>query len=103
MHIKENEEVMIFKSSKGNYSIGLSRKDRNGNYFNGYFPCQFKNGIEVKNKTKIKLKNSFISFYLKDEKTIAYLMILDFEEVEDKENYFELKGEIEIDESKLPF
>lgn len=96
MHIKENEEVMIFKSDKGNYSIGLSRKDRNGQYFNGYLPCQFKNGISVANKTKVKLKNAFLSFYLKDEKTVIYLMILDFDEVKNKENYFELKGENEM-------
>jgi len=103
VHIKENEEVKIFKSEKGYYSIGLSRKDRNGNYFNGYFPCQFKNGINVENKARIKIKNAFISFYLKDNTTMPYLMILDFELAKEKENYVELKGDIEIDESNLPF
>jgi len=101
MHIKENEEVMIFKSDKGYYSIGLSRKDRNGNYFNGYFPCQFKNGISVDNMTKVKLKNAFMSFYLKEKQTMAYIMITDFEVVKDTRNCLELKGDME--EEEMPF
>lgn len=103
MHIKENEEVMIFKNDKGYYSIGLSRKDRNGKYFNGYFPCQFKNGIEIENKTRIKIRNAFMSFYLKDEKTMPYIMVTDFDIVEKRENYAKLKGDVEIEESELPF
>lgn len=97
MKIKEKQEVMIFKNEnqetgKKYYQIGLSRKDRNGTYFNGYMQCQFKNGIEVENKTRIRINDAFISFYLKDKNTIPYVMILDFEIVENKE-------EIEI----LPF
>jgi len=103
MHIKENEEVMIFKNNNGYYSIGLSRKDRNNQYFNGYFPCRFKKDVSVDNKTRIKLKNAFISFYLDEKETKAYVMITDFEIVEKKENYAQLKGEIEIDESNFPF
>jgi len=103
MHIKENEEVLVFKNDKDYYSIGLCRKDRNGQYFNGYFPCQFKKGVTLESKTKIKLKNAFISFYLKDDKTMPYLMILDYEEVKKEENYAKLKGEVEIEESNLPF
>ena len=103
MHIKENEEVMIFKNDKDFYTIGLSRKDRNGQYFNGYFPCQFKKGVSLESKTKIKLKNAFISFYLKDNETKTYIMILDFEIVEKHENYAKLKGDVEVDEENLPF
>lgn len=102
MHIKDNEEVMIFKSDKGHYSIGLNRKDRNGQYFNGYFPCQFKNGIDVENKTRIKLKNAFISFYLKDKITMPYLMILDYSLVDNKEDYLQMKNEME-ENNDMPF
>ena len=101
MHIKENEELMIFKNDKGYYSIGLSRKDRNGNYFNGYFPCQFKKDVNLDNKTKIRIKNAFMSFYLREDKTMSYIMITDFEKVEKKENYAQLKGE-DV-EDNLPF
>lgn len=101
MHIRDGEEVIIFKNDKGYYSIGLSRKDRNNQVFYGYFPCQFKKDVNVENKTRIKLKNAFISFYLKDNETKAYVMILDFQEVEKHENYAQLKGDVE--ESNLPF
>lgn len=101
MHIAKDEEVIVFKNDKEYYSIGLSRKDRNNQTIYGYFPCQFKKGVVVANNTRIKIKNAFISFYLKDEKTMPYLMIIDFEEAPKKENYAKLKGE-EIDEN-LPF
>ena len=99
MHIRENEEVIIFKNDKDYYSIGLSRKDRNNQIFYGYFPCQFKKGESVANKTRIKLKNAFISFYIKDDKTMPYLMILNYEEIKEKENYSKIKDEME----NLPF
>lgn len=102
MHIVKDEEVIILKNDKEYYSIGLSRKDRNNQIIYGYFPCQFKKGVEVQNKTRIKIQNAFISFYLKDDKTMPYLMILDFVEAPKKENYARLKGE-EIDGKELPF
>lgn len=99
MHIRDNEEVIIFKNDKDYYSIGLSRKDRNNETYYGYFPCQFKKGVSVENKTRIKLKNAFISFYIKDDKTMPYIMILNYEEVQEKENYSKIKEEME----NLPF
>ena len=95
MHIKENEEVMIFKNDKGYYSIGLNRKDRNGEYFYGYFPCQFKKDVDVPNKSRIRIRNAFISFYLKDDKTMPYVMVTDYDTVEKKENYLETKTQME--------
>lgn len=103
MHIRDNEEVIVFKNDKDYYSIGMSRKDRNNEVFYGYFPCQFKKGVIVANKTRIKLKNAFISFYLKDNETKTYLMICDYEEVQPKQDYSKLKGDVEIDEKELPF
>lgn len=101
MHISKDEEVIIFKSDNGYYSIGLSRKDRNNQIFYGYMPCQFKKDVSVNNKERIKIKNAFLSFYLKDEKTMPYIMILDFEIAEKRENYAKLKGE--ETEENLPF
>jgi len=99
MHIKENEEVIIFKNDKGYYSIGLSRKDRNGEYFYGYFPCQFRKNEEVPNKSRIRIRNAFISFYLKDNQTMSYAMITDYDMVDKKENYLETKTQME----EMPF
>lgn len=102
MNIKENAEVMIFKNDD-RYAIGMSKKDRNNQWYNGYFPCKFKKGVDIENKTKIILKNAFISFYLNEGKTIPYIMIMDFEKAEQKDNYFELKGEVRESDFELPF
>lgn len=72
-------EVMIFKNDKGNYRIGMSKKDRNNQYFNGYMNCRFKKGVDVANQTKIIIKNAFISFYLREKETVPYVMIVEFE------------------------
>lgn len=99
MNIKENEEVMIFKN-QDRYAIGMSKKDRNNQWYNGYFRCRFRKGVEVENKTKIKIKKAFISFYLNEKMTIPYIMIVDFEKVEDKDNYVDLEND---DNYELPF
>ena len=101
MHIRDGEEITILKNDKGYYSICMSRKDRNGEVYFGYFPCQFKSGVNVENKARIKVKNAFLSFYLKDDKTMPYMMILDFSIVEKDKNYLEIKNKMEDD--GLPF
>lgn len=86
MNIKNDYPVMIFK--KGNqygtfYTVGMSKKDRDGNYINGYMPCQFKLGVSVEDKTKIYIKSAWLTFYLKDKETKPYIFINEFELVED--------------------
>lgn len=84
MNITNNYPVMIFKREyQGNtfYSLGLSKKDANNNYTNGYMPCQFKRGVELEDKTKIYIKSAWLSFYLKDKETKPYIFINEFETV----------------------
>ena len=84
MNIDNKFPVMIFKrenEGKTFYSMGLSRKDRDGNYINGYISCRFKNGVSVEDKTKIYLKNAWLDFYLKDKETKPYIFISEFETV----------------------
>ena len=82
MNITNNYPVMIFKREyQGNtfYNLGLSKKDKDGNYVNGYMPCQFKNGISLEDKTKIFIKSAWLSFYLKDKETKPYIFINEYE------------------------
>ena len=77
----EQCEVMIFRYDGqygANYSIGLSKKDKEGNYENGYMPCKFKKGVEIPNKTKIKITNAWLTFNQKDKKTYPYIFINDY-------------------------
>lgn len=122
MQIVEDRDVMIFRQEKDNkrfYSIGLSRKDQNGNYINGYITAVFKKDVDIANKTKIKIKDAWLGFNVKDKKTYPHVFVNDFEITEQPEekketNPFEEFGEhftteweagqqIEIEESDLPF
>ena len=72
MKLENKYPVMIFaKEYNGNiyYNMGLSKKDQNGNYINGYINCKFKKGIQVDDKKKIYIKDAWLDFYLKDKET----------------------------------
>ena len=120
MNIINDKPVMIFKREDGKYVVGVSRK--NGEeYENAYFPIQFNKGVEVHNKTQIKIKNAWLSFYnwnYEDKKgTTFFIKCSDFEEIDREEkseteilkevvngNPFEEFGQsIEISEDELPF
>ena len=121
MQVTSNSEEMIFRkdfNGKPVYSIGLSKKDKDGNYVNGYMSCNFKQGTDIPDKSKIKIKNAWISFYLKDKQTIPTIFINDYELIsvpkpKENENPFEEFGEsiktenefeqIEINDEDLPF
>jgi len=62
------------------YNLGLSKKDQNGEYVNGYILAQFKKGVVLENKTKIEIEDAWLTFYInKDKKTIPYIFVNKFE------------------------
>lgn len=94
MNIENQYPVAIFRFESGEniyYKMGLSNKDKDGNYINGYIPVQFRRGIELENKTKIYLKKAWLTFYLKKESingvdkniTVPYVFVSEFEKVEE--------------------
>lgn len=94
MNIDNQYPVAIFRFESGEnvyYKMGLSNKDKDGNYINGYIPVQFRRGIELENKTKIYLKKAWLTFYLKKENidgvdkniTVPYIFVSEFEKVEE--------------------
>ena len=121
MNIVSNRDEMIFRKDFNDrpiYSIGLSKKKKDGNYENGYMTVNFKEGVDIPNKSKIKIKNAWLSFYLKDNKTIPTIFINDYELVgvpkpKEEINPFEDFGnsiktesnfeQIEITPEDLPF
>lgn len=122
MEIVSNKEEMIFKSEyndKPIYRLGLSKKDKDGNYVKGYINVNFKKGVDVPNMTKIKIKNAWLDFYKVDIKTVPVVFISDFEIVspgvkEEKKDPFEDFGnsiktdfdegqQIQITDEDLPF
>lgn len=122
MNIVSNRDEMIFRKDFNDrpiYSIGLSKKKKDGNYENGYITVNFKEGTDIENQSKIKIKDAWLSFYLKDNKTIPIIFINDYELVgvpkpkeEKEENLFEdfgnsikteVQEQIEIKPEDLPF
>ena len=86
MKIENKYPVMIFsKEYNGNiyYNMGLSKKDQNNKYINGYINVRFKKGVQVDDKKKIYIKDAWLDFYLKDKVTVPYVFINEFEYVED--------------------
>ena len=67
------------------YSIGIASKDKEGNWVNGFIDCQFKKGVELNNKAKIEIANSFYSVSEYNGKKYTKLFILDFTVVEQGE------------------
>ena len=87
MNITNNYAVTIFKNDTQYgtfYKVGLSKKDKDGNYVNGYKDVRFKKGVELADKTKIYIKKSWLDFYVKDKRTIDYIFISEFETLESK-------------------
>lgn len=85
MNISTENQVMIFKREyQGNifYSLGLSKKNQDNTYTNGYMPCQFKKGVQLEDKTKIYIKKAWLSFYLKDKETKPYIFISEYTTLE---------------------
>ena len=124
MNIECEKEKMIFRNEKDGkvfYSIGLTKKNQDGKYTSGYITCRFPKNANIENKTKIKILNAWLDFWVDDKKiTHPYIFINKYEILSDdipnvKSNYsddgiqltdeeidkaFSGKDEIELD---LPF
>lgn len=83
--ISDRKEKIFRKDFNGKpiYKIGLSKKDVNGNYINGYMLCSFKKGTDIPDKSFINIKSGWIDFYLKDKETIPFIFINEFELLEE--------------------
>ena len=119
MEIRSNKDDMVFRKDfedKTLYSISLTRKDADGGYIHGYIQINFKGGADIPNKSKIRINNGWLSFYLKDGKTIPTIWTDDYTLVGEpkpkEENPFEQFGnsikteideQIEITDDDLPF
>lgn len=75
------ENVMVFRNEKGAYSTSISNKQLDGTYINSYITLQFKKGVELENKTRITIKDAFLTFFKLDDGRIIYkIVVLDFEQ-----------------------
>lgn len=82
----DGKPVKVFRKDKEwngstfpTYSIGVSSKDKDGNWVNGYIDCLFKKGVDIPNKTEITINNAFYVCNKSGDKVYNKLMITDFE------------------------
>lgn len=85
MNIETNKDYTVFRNDFNGYSyykIGVTKKSQTGAWINGYIRCQFKKDVTLENNTKIKIKKSWLSFYLNKQETMPYIFIEEFEVIE---------------------
>ena len=82
----DDRPVMVFRNEKEyngktfpTYCIGVSSKDKEGNWVSSYIDCLFKKGMSVENKTKIFIKNAFPVANQGKDRAFTKWMITDFE------------------------
>ena len=105
----EEKEITIYRYNGQygtSYSIKIAKKNIKGEFETAFMPVKFKKGVEIANKTKIIIKNGWITFNLVDKKPNWYVFINEFDEVDYKvDHYQEFAEETKSDEfyMELPF
>ena len=102
-----SEKVKIYAkefNGKMFYRARLSKKDKNGQYENGYIDVKLPKDTTIEDKTEINITKGFLSFYKsKENKDVFYIVVQEFS----KENATQEKTSYtaeELDEGmELPF
>ena len=87
MNLSNDKDVMVYKNEYGKYSVMLRKKNQDNSYESAYIPIQFNKGVELDNKTLIKIKNAWLTFYKIDtqdgkQETRFVIKCSEFQEVE---------------------
>src|SRR5665647_1233871 len=105
LKIQVSGDTMIFRKDfdgRATYSTTISKKLADGTWENAYIGIQFKKDVVLQDKTKIEVKNGWLTHYLnKEKKPVYYLFILDFESETQEPQIPD--GFTKIDDSVLPF
>lgn len=101
MGMRITGDVYIWKNENGRYTTSISNKKEDGSYDRVYVQVQFRKGVELENKTKINIKDAFLTFFRTQEGNIVYkIVVLDFEQEGDAK---EPEVGYETSASDLPF
>lgn len=99
----KNEQVTIFKNERGiNFAYVTNKEqDENGEPYFTYarINIKFRKGVEVKNRTKIRINDGFLTFYQSGKeikRNYFKIVVMDFDVLEDgiDEPYtYQVKGQ----------
>ena len=96
--------ITIYRKEFGDkvvYSTRISKKDKEGNYQNAFIPVQFKKDINVEDRSKIKILNGWLDFYInKDNKPVFTIFISEFS-TEEGDVFQDFGDSVELDDTFL--
>lgn len=58
------------------YSVAVAGKDGQGNKVYEYWPADFPKGTEIPDRSRVELKDFFISFYTKNDGTVQHKFVV---------------------------
>lgn len=89
MEIVSDKHEIVFRkdyNGKPSYSLGLSRKNQDGEYMRGYIKACFRKNVELNNQSRILIKNAWLDFYKDTEdRTVPMIFINEFDLIKDGE------------------
>ena len=104
MQITTKYPITIYRKEfkdKVIYSTRISKKDKEGNYQNAFIPVQFKKDINVEDRSKIKILNGWLDFYInKDNKPVFSIFISQFS-TEEGDVFQDFGDSVELDDTFL--
>lgn len=62
MNIISDRPIMVFKRNT-KYSIGISKKKKDGSYETAYMKIEFNKDVQVEDRQLITIKNAWLDFY----------------------------------------
>ena len=93
---------MVFRNDRNGktfYKIPIKQKDFDGQEKTHYIPVSFRSGIDIPDKTKIKIKQAVENVYAKGYDTIFTYKILEFENLSEAVQEYAASA----DDLDLPF
>lgn len=126
MNINTDKQYMFFVKEFNDgkaYSIGMSKRDKDGNYKNFYVPVRVTKNVSIENMTKAYIKSAWLEPYEdKEGKTRINIVINEIETIEqviqesksnrellheaitnEPDPYKDFGNEVELNNFDLPF
>lgn len=104
MQITTKYPITIYRKEFGDkviYSTRVIKKDKEGNYLGAFIPVKFKKDIKVEDRSKIKILNGWLDFYIdKGNKPVFMIFINEFC-TEEGDVFQDFGDSVELDDTFL--
>lgn len=89
--VQPNYNYMVFRNERNGkvyHKIAIKQKAFDGQETSGYVQVKFKDGIDLPDRTKIKIKKAIENFYIKNFNPVFFYNIIEFENVDEAINNY---------------